>query len=385
MIAFDIDHATIERRKEHRRRVWDYLPVDHVPVMLWPMHSFGTTLREQCEDGDVQFMVNVETIKKVLKTIPDDYIPFARVWQGYMTVATMFGVPVHWSDDPNQAPGVAEHPIRDLEQVYALPQPTLADGFMPENRRRLRRLAAEMPRDVYVIGIDNGGPLNHAKDLLETNLLYTGFRDNPAAMHHLLDLVTQVQLEVCYALIEAVGGDINRMTCVDFDPDRAPEKYKSFCSDDVCATIGPATFREFAIPHNSRIYQPWGSGLLHNCGPHPYKWQCLEHTPRVKGLNCSYHYSRAEFPELRKVFAGWGIVQVMFDLGETAEEMIAGFRYMMETLAPDAIGIPICMLDDSWSDSDITTLYWEMRKIGDEYARNIRWVGPIGLSENDAR
>ena len=374
MIQFDIDHAVIERRKELRRRVWDYRPVDHIPVMIWPMPNFGTTIREQCEDAEVQFMVNVETIKKAVRTIPDDYIPFARAWQGYMTVATMFGVPVHWSDDPNQAPGVAEHPIRDLEQVYSLRRPTLRDGFVPENVRRVRRLAAEMPPDVYIPGIDNGGPLNNLKDLLDTNLLYTGFSDNPAAMHHLLSLVTEVQLELCHALVDAAGG-IDRMTCIDFNPDWAPEKYKSFCSDDVCATIGPRTFREFALPYNSRIYQPWGSGLLHNCGPNPCKWQYLEHNPKCKGLNCSYRYSRRDFAQLRQVFAGWGIVQAMFDSNETAEEMIEGFRYMMETLAPDTVGIPMCVLDDSWHDDDITSLYWEMRKIAEEYARNMRWVG----------
>ena len=70
----------------------------------------------------------------------------------------------------------------------------------------------------------------------------------------------------------------------------------------------------------------------------------------------------------------------MFDLNETAEAMIAGFRNMMETLAPDTVGIPICMVDDSWTDSDITALYWEMRKISEEYA-------PIcgGLDKNNKR
>ena len=122
-----------------------------------------------------------------------------------MTVATMFGVPVHWSDDPNQAPGVAEHPIPDLAQVYDLPRPRLNDGLMPENLRRLRRLAAELPRRLPD-GRRQGGPLNNLKDLLDTNLLYTGFSDNPEAMHHLLNLITEVQLELCHALVDAAGG-----------------------------------------------------------------------------------------------------------------------------------------------------------------------------------
>ena len=101
----------------------------------------------------------------------------------------------------------------------------------------------------------------------------------------------------------------------------------------------------------------------------------MDHTPKLKGLNCSYRYSHAEFPEFRELFAGWGIIEALFDFAETPDEMLAQFRYMMETLAPDTIGIPICSVDDSWSDSDITDLYWEMRRIAEAYAANMKWVG----------
>jgi len=47
---------------------------------------------------------------------------------------------------------------------------------------------------------------------------------------------------------------------------------------------------------------------------------------------------------------------------------------MMENLAPDVLAIPICIVDNTWSDSDITDLYHEMRKISVEYARNMRWT-----------
>jgi len=77
---------------------------------------------------------------------------------------------------------------------------------------------------------------------------------------------------------------------------------------------------------------------------------------------------------LREIFAGWGVLEPMFDMGERAEEMLAGFRLMMENLAPDTLAIPICIVDRSWSDSDITDLYHEMRKISEEFAHNIRWA-----------
>ncbi len=372
MIHFDIDHAEIERRKQFRRDLWDYQPVDHIPVTFWMTPSCGYTVREQRENAEVQFKINVEVIRRSLKLLPDDYIPYAFISPGYMTLATMFGMEVYWGPDPDQPPGVVGHLIHDLEQVYKLRRPSLNDGLMPENLRRLAYHAANLPPDVYLTGIDCGGPLNTCKDLLDTNLLYTGFLDNPEAMHHLLDLVTGVQLEVYRAIVEAAGG-LNRMTGIDFSPNWAPEKYKGFVSDDICATISPATFQEFSLPYNNRLYQPWGSGLMHNCGPNPSKHLYLDHNPKLKGLNCSYRFSHQEFPQFREIFAGWGIIEAMFDAGERPEEMLERFRFMMETLAPDTVGIPLCIVDDSWSDGDITDLYWEMRRIGEEYAANMRW------------
>jgi len=374
MIDFNLDHDEIAKRKQLRRDVWDYRPVDHIPVVMWLTPSCGYTLREQRESTEIQFKVNVETIRKSLALIPDDYIPFAFVTPGYMTIATMFGMEPYWSDDPDQPPGTGGCIIDDLEQVYRLSRPGMEAGLMPENIKRLRYHADNLPSDVSITGIDCGGPLNTCKDLLDTNLLYTGFYDNPQAMHYLLDLVTDVQLEVYRAVIAAAGG-LDRMTCIDFSPTWAPEKYKSFVSDDVCATIGPGIFREFSIPYNNRLYQPWGCGLLHNCGPNPSKHLYLDHDPPMKGLNCSFRHSHREFVEFREIFAGWGVIEAMFDFGEKPEEMLAGYRYMMETLAPDTIGIPVCIIDDTWPDGDITSLYWEMRKIAEEYAATMKWAG----------
>jgi len=369
-----IDHNLVERNKQLRRDLWDYRPVDHIPFFPWLVLGGGTTVQEKLQDPALQFEANVAGVKKALELIPYDYIPSVFVTPGYMTIATIFGMEIYWGHDPDQPPGVAGHLITDLEQVYRLRRPTMQDGIMPDNLRRLQYNLEHLPPDVYVTGIDSGGPLNTLKDLLDTNLLYLGFYDNPAAIHHLLNLVTEVQLEIYYTLVRVVG-DINRMTCIDFDPDWAPEPYKGFVSEDVGSTIGPELFREFSIPYNNRLFQPWGHGGLHNCGPNPCKELYLAHEPKIKYLNCSYRYSQAELPEFRQLFAGWGIVKPMFDNGEAPEEMLAGFRHMRETLAPDTLGIPICIIDDTWSDSDITSFYWDMRKIGEEYAAAMNWVG----------
>jgi hypothetical protein len=373
-VRLDIDHEKVEKLKQFRRELWDYKPVDHIPVFVWPTWTFGHTLREQLEDGQLQLEDNLRTIEKCLKLLPDDYIPWARVTPGYMTIPTMFGMQVYWGDDPTNPPGVSGHMIHDLEQIYTLKRPTLADGLAPDALHRLRLHAAGLPRDVYITGIDCGGPLNTLRDLLDTNLMYTGFYDDPRAIHRLIDIATDVQLELYHAVAEAAGG-IDRMTGIDFDPIWAPEKHKGFVSDDICATFGPALFREFSIPYSNRLFAPWGGGLLHNCGPNPCKFAYPEHDPKLKGLSVSYKYSCRDFPDFRQIFAGWGVIHILMDNEPRPEQMIEAFTAAMETLAPDVVGIPACYVDDTFSDEDVTALYWEMRKIADKYAANMNWSG----------
>lgn len=380
-----IDHQAMERQKQFRRDLWDYRPVDHIPVTFWPSWTFGHTPRDATENGDIQLEVNVRTIERSLRIIPDDYIPWARVWSGYMTLATMFGAEVHWSDDPAQPPGVGAPLVTEIDQVFRLGRPDMGAGLMPENLRRLRQHAAALPPEVHLTGIDAGGPLNSCKDLVETNLLYTAFYDDPRAMHHLLDLVTDVQVEMYRAIVEAAGG-LDRMTSIDFNTEWTPEKYKAFVSDDVCATMGPELFREFGLPYNSRILRPWGSGLMHNCGPHPSRNLYLEHDPRLKGLHLAYKYSHGDFPALREILAGWGVIFIVLDNELTPDLMLSAFRSSMEMLAPDVIGMPVCILDESWSDEDVTALYWEMRAISNEYAASMRWApGPARVSRGPSK
>jgi len=178
----DIDSREIEKRKQNMTRVWEHKAVDHIPISVW-MDDFSTyTLREQCENGRLQFEVMVKNMNRCLKCLPDDYIPYVRIWPGYMTIATMFGMEMHWSDEPNQAPGTYGYVIDDMNQVYnlAMPDP-VHDGLMPHNLHWLDYSNRHLPKEVCITGIDLGGPLNTAKDLLETNLMYTAFIDEPVA------------------------------------------------------------------------------------------------------------------------------------------------------------------------------------------------------------
>ncbi len=370
-----IDRAELERRKERVRRAWSYRRVDHIPVAFVLDGDPPHTLRELCENGELQLEANRRHIDRLLRLLPDDYIPVARLWPGYVTLATMFGLPIHWSEDPDQPPGVGGKLVTGIGQAadLAAPDPREA-GLMPFNLHWLARFREAFPLEVSLAGIDLGGPLNTARDLFETNLLFTAMYDHPGELGRFLDLAADVQIRVLDGIVRAAGG-VERMSCIDFDPVWAPEGRKGFVSDDVAAGLSADCFRRFSRPYNRRIFARWPGGRLHNCGPHPAAglYLDLDEGPSIDGLNCSFHYTRADFPRLREAFRGRGIVELMFDNGESPARIVAGYEEAAQALTPDVAAVPVVWHGGDWSDDTIRALYEDLRRAAGRYARAMRW------------
>ena len=380
-----IDGREIEKRKERVRRAWQRRKVDHTPIAFVLEDFHGHTLREACTSGEVQLAANRANIDRLLRILPDDYIPVARLWPGYITIATMFGVPVHWSEDPNQAPGVGSHPIAEVGQATALADGPLPDprtsGLMPFIIEWTARFARELPPEVSIAGPDLGGPMNTAKDLFETDLLFTALYDWPDEFHRFLAFAAEVQV-ACYREVIRAAGGAQRLSCIDFDPVWAPEGSKGFVSDDVSAGLSPGHFRAFSMPANNRIFRQWRGGRIHNCGPHPAAGLYLDHDPPIDGLNCSFRCTRGDLPHLPEAFGGRGLVELMFDNGESAAEIVAGFEEAARLLAPGVLAIPVVWLDARWADGDIRQLYEELRSVATRCAADMRWKKEEGHGEN---
>jgi hypothetical protein len=169
-------------------------------------------------------------------------------------------------------------------------------------------------------------------------------------------------------------GSVDRLTCIDFDPLWAPEGRKGFVSDDVCATFSPEIFSRFSIPYNNKIFQKWRGGRIHNCGPNPSIDLYLHHTPEINGLNCSYKYSKDDLFKIKKAFSGKGVVEFMFDNGESPLEILKGYEGLADSLAPDVAAIPFLWLDGSWTDEDIKDVHHDLKKISQNYAGDMRWI-----------
>jgi len=168
--------------------------------------------------------------------------------------------------------------------------------------------------------------------------------------------------------IEAAGGQ-ERITTTDFPEYWFPEGQKGHVSDDISANISPACYRRFSRGWHDLVFQRYGGGGLHNCGPNPCLEQYLGHRPAPRSLDLSYAYSKQDFPRIKRVLKKRALVYLS-GFPERADEAIAAFREIMELMAPDVIVVPHLAVSVQSEPSEV---YRKMRRIAEEYAKRMDW------------
>jgi hypothetical protein len=363
--------AEIERRKEAVRRVWEFRPVDHIPVLLRVASNLrGWTVREHFLDGEKQLEIEMEGVKRSLELVPDDSIPSMRPDVGCVVIESALGGEVVFGDDPEQTCFI-RRPFLRLDGVDRLREPDFSrDGLIPEGLRRIRMFVERTEGLVPVSCLDMGGPMNVAFTALGGEACLLAMHEEPEALERLAAFIARVFVRLAEASIEAAGG-IDAITCTDFPYWWHPEGRKGHCSDDICSQYSPAFFRRFSRPFNSEVFRRFGGGMIHNCGPHPCAGEYLDHDPSIRAADIAWSYSKGDLPRFRKAFAGRGVLYI--DYGAASRESLEAYRGAMEALAPDVPAIPCltCTPGD-----DVRGIYGAFRKVAEEYARRMDWRGP---------
>jgi len=366
---FRVDPAELERRRQLVRDAWDYRPVDHVPIhfVVTPDNRPAYTTREHFQDGEKQLELGLAVAKASWEMFPDgDYLPAIRPDVGCSCLATAFGATLHWGDDPNQTCGVNERIVQSVDDIDSLADPDpLRDGDLPEGIRRARRFVEITEGQVCISALDMAGGLNVALDLVGDQL-YLMMYDQPAAVHRLLAKIQRLFLRAIQAHIDAVGGEEHFCT-LDFPEYWFPEGFKGHASDDVCAMIRPEHFQEFSIPYVNMVYQRFGPGGLHNCGPNPCGHLYNATTPPVRSVNLAYDYSKQDLPMLRDAFKG----RTVLYLDMPGPDPAATYREVMHAMAPDVVVIPIVNAPER----DATELWPRLLSVAKEYAARMAWQG----------
>jgi hypothetical protein len=363
----------ISRRKSLWTELFKGMQLERVPLDIRVAGNPGTTVREQMQNCDLQLDAALETVRESWKLgESSDWIPAMRPDVGCSCLATAYGAEYYWGDNPNQTPGILHPIITDLDNGLSVlddPDP-LTTGWIPEGLRRIRRFVDAGEGDVPVSLLDAAGGVNVAADLLGVTELLTAFYTAPDALHELLASIQRLFIATIDAGIEAAGG-VESITTTDFPDFWFPEGCKGHVSDDISANFGPDIYREFSAPYHALVFDRFGSGGLHNCGPNPCHEAYVDGQYAPISIDLSDAYSHDDLGEFRKSLSGRGFIYLTFDrLLVPDREPVSWYREIMELCAPDLVVVPVIYAESAAAGK---ALYDALNPIATEYARRMRW------------
>jgi hypothetical protein len=365
----------LAERQEMFRKLWRGEALPRIPVCLRLNLPTDHSIRESFLDGDKQ--LERELRNALGEWELGDYtdaIPAMRPDVGCSCLATAFGAKYYWGDSEDQTPGVKEYVLQpageqeDLDElVDRLAKPDIhASRWLREGFSRIRKFAEAGEGVIPVSLLDAAGGVNVAADLLGMTCLMESFYLHPGALHKLLKIIQQLYLDVIAEGLKAAGGEGN-ITTTDFVDLWFPEGRKGHVSDDISANISPALYNEFCGPYHDIIFEAYGAGGLHNCGPNPCAAEYVSQDQSPGCIDLNYIYSKKDLPGLREKLGGKAFIYLNWPGNEDPVEW---FRGIIEIAAPDLLVVPCFTLGKP---DEARELYRRLRVLSEEYAKRLRW------------
>ena len=284
----------LARRKRLYTDLFMGRELSHIPLDIRVKPPALHSIRDQYQNGDKQLEESLNIAMASWGIGEDtDCIPSLRPDVGCSCIASAYGSEYFWGDNKEQTPGLKDKMIADIESdVDSLKTPdVLKDGWLPEGLNRIKRFAEMGEGFLPVSCLDAAGGLNVAADLMGMTELLTAMVLSPEAVHKLLGNIQRTFIELIEQSIKAAGG-IDNITSTDFFESWCSEGFKGHCSDDISAMISPEMYAEFSAPYNALVYEKFGNGGLHNCGPNPCHEAYVSHkiSPRFADLVEDYSF-----------------------------------------------------------------------------------------------
>ena len=366
---------TLNSRKEAFRKMWKGIPLSHVPVCVRVNVPSPYTMREATLDADKQLEVAMRNVEAdLLLGDCTDFIPAMRPDVGCSCIANAFGAEYYWGESHAQTPGIKNYPLIsdqndfDLDEIAKdLEKPDIQSSqWLTEGFKRIRKFAEAGEGVIPVALLDAAGGLNVAADLLGMPVLLESMYLYPDALHKILKIAQDVYLEVIAEGIKAAGGEDNIST-TDFVELWFPEGMKGHVSDDISACISPEMYNLFSGPYHDMIFDVYGPGGLHNCGPNPCAVEYVGQR-RIPGcIDLGSRFSFQDLPALRDACKGKAFIYLAWE-GEP--DPVDWFRSVVEICSPDLLVVPLFNFGNI---DDAKEVYPKLKTIAEEYAKQLNW------------
>lgn len=216
----------------------------------------------------------------VRSTLCDFDIPALRTDFGTSVFPSAFGAPVRLEKGryPWNEPIIFDDP----SVVYKLKKPLVNEGLLGEVLDFTRFVVRETDGKLPVKMTDLQGPLDIVYLLWESNNFFLALFEAPRAVHHLLEMATELIIEFVQAQKDAAGQ-------AEFIPCHLQHYLpwgEGICvSEDLLSILSPDLYREFALPYLNALSDVFGGIFIHSCGNFTHNLKVLPEIRGLKGVN----------------------------------------------------------------------------------------------------
>lgn len=294
-----------DRLAESRKRVSDYYngrPVDRIPFSFriqtsgLPHYNY-----RQCNEDFSKFIEQtIAGVNAQFEGFPDtDYLPmFYLDFLGEGLIASMFGAEQLVVDEnPPFTRGRVLNDIDDLDKLPAKVDPE-NDGWGKRLMQVCDMCMDAAGGEIPICVCDHQSPYGIATKIMDNENLMLAMYDAPEEMMRFMEIVTGA-IDGTIAAMERRVGKENLVKNAS-----APVpggETGLILWDDYVSVLSPEMREKFCRPFNMKLYDKYGYGHLHTCGPYfpGYLEACLACKPKSLDLSIMRGMSRSREDFLR--------------------------------------------------------------------------------------
>jgi hypothetical protein len=293
--------ARFTRSQRRIQAAFDLQEPSEPPVMVWPFHYivFGTdpdaVPLDLFDDPARLTEFQVKWCEQHLNALDDDFQPYLTPYYGTGVLASGFGCQMYFEHgrDPSVA-GPCIHSPEDVARLR-LPDPQ-RDGLMPRVLETAAYMRAQGPYPVSLT--DSQSPLDELILMCGHERLYLWMYDRPDLVHALMEMVTEAFIQWVRAQKQVTGEPWNE--CYGEQGVWIPPGTGVWIADDEAVNLSPDLYARYVAPYYPRIFEAFGSGVLHFCGDGSHHGPALLGMQGLRAINSGPMSRPAAFARLQK-------------------------------------------------------------------------------------